>query len=101
MSIDEKRRFYIALLKGSARLVAISAMLTVTSTSVGMMYDYFDFYPHFLNFLQYDDFPDGYLIRPFLAGLVSLPFLTVLFILTAMLFLFLYFIVLLLGGYYD
>lgn len=101
MSIDEKKRFYMALLKGSVRLVALLALLTVIITPIGMVYDYFDFYPQFLNEFEYHEYPENYFIRCFLTGFMSLPFLMCICIATFVFFHLLYLIVLLLGGYFD
>ena len=66
MSIDEKKRFFIALLKGSARLVAILALLIVIITPIGMVYEYFDFYPQILNEFEYHDYPENYVKQQYL-----------------------------------
>lgn len=73
MIIDEKRLFFMALLKGSVRLVAILALLIVIITPIGMVYEYFDFYPQILNEFEYHDYPENYFIRCFLTGFMSLP----------------------------
>lgn len=101
MSIDEKKRFTIALLKRSTRLVTILVLVIVIITTIGMVYEYFDFYPHVLNEFEYHDYPENYFIRCFLTGFMSLPSLMCISIATFVLFYMLYFIVLLLGGYYD
>ena len=75
MIIDEKRLFFMALLKGSVRLVAILALLIVIITPIGMVYEYFDFYPQILNEFEYHDYPENYFIRCFLTGFMSLPLL--------------------------
>lgn len=101
MSIDEKKLFYIALLKGSVRLVAILALLIVIITSIGMVYECFDFNPQILNKFEYHDYPENYFIRCFLSGFMSLPLLMGICIATFVFFHLLGFIVLLPGGYYD
>lgn len=101
MSIDEKRRFYIVLLKGSTRLVAILTLLIVIITTIGVVYEYFDFYPQFLNEFEYHDYPENYFIRCFLTGFRSLPFLMGICIATFVFFYLLYFFILRLGGHYD
>ncbi|EGM1627535.1 hypothetical protein IRP16_004537 [Salmonella enterica] len=72
MIFEEKRLFFIALIKGSVCLVAILALLIVIITPIGMVYEYFDFYPQILNEFEYHDCPENYFIRCFLTGFIFL-----------------------------
>lgn len=92
---------YRALLKGTAKLTVIILTIISISLSIGLIYNYFDFYPAFLSYFDMESISKASWGGVFLMGFASLPFITVLLILSAVLIAILIFGVLYMGGYYE
>lgn len=101
MSIDEKKEFHTALIKGSTRLVAIIVLLIVIIMSLGMTCEYFDLHPQISNEFEYHHYLENYFIRCFLTGIQNLILLMGICCVTLSFFHILILLALQLGGYND
>lgn len=97
----KKNSFYKALSKGFFKLVLMLTILAIICLSIGMAYNFFEFYPPFLSSLPEGGFSKESYAGAFSMGLVSLPFILILLALTVILFGIILFLTLDLGGYYE
>lgn len=96
-----KLSFKKAIFTGLVKLTVFLSVLIIICYGMGMIYNYFEFYPSFLTLFSDAEYSKNTSAGAFIMGLFSLPILLVFIVLVVILFATVIYLILDLGGYYE
>ncbi|ELT0036106.1 hypothetical protein [Escherichia coli] len=97
----KKKSFAKAMIIGFIKVSISIFLLYILCIFIGSIYDYFGFYPHFLDLISDGGFSRNSYTGVFLMGFISLPFILIILFLIVVLFSLIVYVLLEIGGYYE